>query len=690
MKVFKNFKIGAKIMGGYLLVLVLLVVVGVVAIVRLQHINHTVVEMADHLDADQLLAQNIESNLEEARLYAVRYMHKEKPDDLQRHRDAMAKLKTLLSKADADADHLAGTGTLQDFRTGVEKYEQTFEQVSTLMAERNRLMLEEISVQGDLAEQKLEPLRKQLHNNKNDAAVYYVDNAEEAILLLRLDAYRYLDTGDEQWFERANTDYNAVNTAFDTLNKELSDPVERASVAESLAAAKAFYQSTINLQKTMVAQESLVDEQNAVGDTLLQKVRNMVQSTEQAFNQAKTESVTITSQTIQLVVILVVVAVILGLVIGIASSQGIAKALRVVTQVAQELEKGSLNVDLTRVNSRDEIGTLSRAFESMVGSLQSITDTAQKVAQGDLTVAITPRSEQDALGHALQQMLASLRTQVKELAESVTVLTSSASQILATSAELATSASQTASAVNETTATITEVRQTTEISTQKANLVAQQAQKNAEISHNGLRATEDTITAMKHIDAKISSIADSIVMLSEQSQTISSIISAVDDLAEQSNLLAVNAAIEAAKAGEQGKGFTVVAQEIKSLAEQSRQFTVQVQTILNDIQKATSKAVMTTEEGSKAVTKGVRQSTDVGAAIKQLTEHIEQGAQAAMQIAASSQQQLVGVDQVVTAMESINQASNQNVEGARQLEAAVQNLETLGHRLQKFVTRYQI
>src|SRR4028119_1286641 len=106
---------------------------------------------------------------------------------------------------------------------------------------------------------------------------------------------------------------------------------------------------------------------------------------------------------------------------------------------------------------------------------------------------------------------------------------------------------------------------------------------------------------MQRIREQMEAIGESMMRLSEQSQAIGAIIATVDDLAQQSNLLAVNAAIEAAKAGEQGKGFAVVAQEVKSLADQSKQATTQVRTILNDIQKATGAAVMATEQGSKAV-----------------------------------------------------------------------------------------
>ena len=164
----------------------------------------------------------------------------------------------------------------------------------------------------------------------------------------------------------------------------------------------------------------------------------------------------------------------------------------------------------------------------------------------------------------------------------------------------------------------------------------------------------------------------------------------MDDLAEQSNLLAVNAAIEAARAGEEGKSFAVVAEEIKSLAEQSKQGTAQVRTILSDIQKATSAAVMAAEQGGKAVEAGAAQSSQTRETIVALAASVAQAAQAAAQIAASSQQQMVGVDQVALAMENIKQSSAENAASTQQVETAARNLSEVGQRLQELVARYKV
>ncbi len=325
--------------------------------------------------------------------------------------------------------------------------------------------------------------------------------------------------------------------------------------------------------------------------------------------------------------------------------------------------------------------------------IKELSSAANKIAQGDLTIKLSVNGRNDEIGLLMQSfrsMIENLRRITGEILEGVNVLSSSASEILASTTQVASGAAESAVAVNETTATIEEVKQTAQLANQKARYVSDTAQKTAQISVNGKKSVEQSIEGMNHVQAQMGSIAENIVRLSEQSQAIGEIITSVNDLADQSNLLAVNAAIEAAKAGEQGKGFNVVAQEIKNLAEQSKQATHQIKTILSDIQKAMSAAVLSTEQGTKAVEAGARQSLEAGESIKVLAESIAEASQAAYQIAASSQQQFAGMDQVTLAMENIKTASEQNVAGTKQSESAARNLHQLGQKLQELVSRFKV
>lgn len=318
---------------------------------------------------------------------------------------------------------------------------------------------------------------------------------------------------------------------------------------------------------------------------------------------------------------------------------------------------------------------------------------AEKLAANDISVRVEDISSKDETGKllsAMKNMVDQLRRQILEITEGVNVLAGAASEISTTTTQFASSFTEIASSISETVTSIKEVKQTSELSSEKAKDVSDNSRNVVQVSRDGEKAVNETITAMNSIQEQMASIAESIVGLSEKNQSIGEIIAVVEDISEQSRLLAVNASIEAVKAGEHGKGFSVVAGEIKELAQQSKQSTNQVRGILTDIQKATSNSVMVTEKGNKTVDSGVKQALQTGEAIQMLGQSVVESSQAATQIEATARQQLAGIDQVFSAMENINTAIKQNIEGARQLESAAQNLEELGKKLKIIVQDYKI
>lgn len=461
-------------------------------------------------------------------------------------------------------------------------------------------------------------------------------------------------------------------------------------IAERLAQLK----EVINLRKTrdFAAAQSVV--LTDVGRKTMLAIHNGIQgmyAEENALLKRRTDAAQADALSAQRTILFgTLLAVVLGTFIGFVIARHVAGPLRNLSDIAERISVGELNITVAADRRTDEVGVLTRMFERMTRFLSTMAGVADQIAGGDLRTKMQPQSPHDQLGTAFARMIDNLRRQISAITEGVTVLGTSANEIVASTAQLASSATESAVAVSQTTTTVEEVRQTVQLNSQKVKTVVDSAQKAAQISHNGRKSSDDAIAGMGRIRTQMEAIGESMIRLSEQSQTIGQIIATVEDLAAQSNLLAVNAAIEAAKAGEHGKGFGVVAQEVKSLAEQSRQATDRVRSILGDIQKATTAAVMATEQGGKAVEAGARQTEVAGESIGSLAGSVAEAAQAATQIATSSQQQLIGMDQVAGAMENIKQSSAQNVASARQLESAARNLNDLGQRLKHLAEGYAV
>ncbi len=283
-----------------------------------------------------------------------------------------------------------------------------------------------------------------------------------------------------------------------------------------------------------------------------------------------------------------------------------------------------------------------------------------------------------------------LRAQAQEVIQGVGVVSEAVSRILTSMTQVVSGATETAASVTEAATTVEEVKQTSQLSNQRATDVTMIAERAVQVSQTGEQSVQEAIEGMTLVRDQMQSIAESVLKLGDQSRAIGEIITAVSELAEQSNLLAINAAIEAAKAGEHGKGFAVVAQEVKALAEQSKQATAQVRTMLEQIQRAANVAVMVTEQGTKSAESGVKQSIEAGESIRALANSIAEAAQAVGQISASSQQQLIGMDQVATAMQDIKEGSQENVASMREIESSVQNLSEVGASLEALVSRYVV
>ncbi len=467
------------------------------------------------------------------------------------------------------------------------------------------------------------------------------------------------DRSRQQALEKDIRDRRAtVDELLNELTRINQTDAEFLSRLNELKSVRTAYQQARDKQYVLIAEgkyaEALQLDSSEQNDRF-EKIRGITvemasRSQKQVSDQINADSQR-TEQTIFAFIVSGVAAIVLTMVMVFILTQVIANPLNQLSSVAKQVAAGDLSVNMPFEGRLDEVGILAETFGQMVANLRRITS---------------------------------------DIADAVNVLASSASEILVATTQVASGATETATAISETTTTVEEVRQAAQLSTQKARNVSDSSQKTAEVAQRGKRAVDDTVGGITRIQGQMESIAESIIKLSEQSQTIGEIIVSVNDLADQSNLLAVNAAIEAAKAGEHGRGFTVVAQEIKSLAEQSKQATAQVRSILSDIQKATGTAVMATEQGSKAVEAGVKQSAEAGEAIRMLADSISEAAQAAVQIVASSQQQMVGVDQVATAMENIHQASTQNVASTRQVEATAQTLHELGLKLKLMVGQFKV
>ena len=277
------------------------------------------------------------------------------------------------------------------------------------------------------------------------------------------------------------------------------------------------------------------------------------------------------------------------------------------------------------------------------------------------------------------------RTISVPLAGVVNVISSSSAQISATVDQQERIAAQQAASVNETNTTMDELGASARQSAEQADAAAQGAQSAMELSRDGVDRVEATLGSMSGAKARVEAIARQILLLSEQTGQIRQITDLVSGFANETKMLAMNAAVEAVRAGEHGKGFSVLAVETRKLADESKRSAGRINELVAEIQKATNATVMATEEGGKAVDEGMAIAQETARTFQGVTETIQSASEGAQQISMNVRQQSVAVRQVVEAMQTINIGAKESASGISQVKAGIRTLNDAAQTLKAMI-----
>lgn len=686
----RRFTVGQKIFCSFIVVFILFGIVSMESMMALQKSSSGFTDYRDFAKDSNLIGK-IQAGILQGSSHVKDYIITGDNKYSRKYFENDKTVFPLLERAEKELASESRANLIKEVKALLTDYDASFAEVAKAQGERDVQLYSVLVPAGDLMEQNFERIVMNLGKSKdNAAALYHCAKGVRHLVLVRLYTTKYVENSSESHQQRALSEMASVNDELIELSSILKG--QNLMLLKEIKEAKESYSKGLNEMFAHTANRDrlISTELNIIGPKmaiLIEQAKSSVISDQEKLGptlQARND------RAIQNTYIFGIIAFALGAIAVVFVGRDITKPLRKVVEAAYRIAEGDMSKEIKGTDRKDELGSLARAFNQMTESLNDMAEAMERVANSDLTVEAKPRSENDIIGKALATMVETLKGDNQRIHETVRTLSSSLSQISAASAELTASAAETASAVAETNATVEEVKQTAHLSNEKSRQVADVARKAVSTSQQGRKAADDASSGMKDIRTQMDTIAQSIVKLSEQSQHIGDIIYVVNDIADQSNILAVNASIEASKAGEEGRGFTVVAREIRNLSDQSKQSVAQIQSILADIQKATSSAVMITEQGGKAVETGANLSSQTGEAILNLSTVINQSAQSSAQIAASSQEQLAGLDQVAVALGSIKQAGEQNLESSRQLEEAVKDLDQQARSLKDMMDRFKL
>jgi methyl-accepting chemotaxis protein len=412
-------------------------------------------------------------------------------------------------------------------------------------------------------------------------------------------------------------------------------------------------------------------------------------------------------------IIVAVSGVLLGVLVCNILISSTTKPLGNIVKIGDALAVGDLNSNhALDIERRDEIGDLSKCFQNIINSQKEMSAGFEKMANGDLTIEFKPRSEKDTMGIAFVKMLKDLQALMIKLTNTAKGLTEASGQlakaseqagqatqqIASTSQQVAKGASEQSASLQETTRaidqlstaieqiskgaqeqskgiektlnTVREVAEAANKATGEAKEASVSSSQSAKVAKEGAVMAKQTVDGMEKIREAIGFTSQKVTRLGEQSGEIDKIVATIDAIAAQTNLLALNAAIEAARAGEQGRGFAVVADEVRKLAERSLRATKEIADLIVGIQTGVNEAVKAMEESTSYVENGYKLATDSGNSMTEILKYAEGVGQGVQNISNATEKLAKLGDELLKVTEEISSVVEENTAATEEMAAS--------------------
>ncbi len=324
--------------------------------------------------------------------------------------------------------------------------------------------------------------------------------------------------------------------------------------------------------------------------------------------------------------------------------------------------------------------------------LESAGDILSMMSKGDLTQVMTGdyEGEHKVLQDSLNSVIYALGELISEVSDSVHQVSSASNQNLSTMESMSAASQEQSHQAEEVAAAIEEMSRTVTDNATNAAKTSEVARKNQQIAEEGGHIVKNTVSKMQDIAKVVKQSADNIIKLGESGQKIGEIISVIDDIADQTNLLALNAAIEAARAGEQGRGFAVVADEVRKLAERTTEATKEIAGMISGIQKETSNAVDAMNVGTTEVQNGIDLADKAGNALNEIVVSSKEVLDMVNAIASSNEEQSATAEEVAKNMTEISRVTADSAAQIEDIVNATQIVSELSNKLNDLVAKFRV
>jgi methyl-accepting chemotaxis protein len=655
---FANLKIGQKLLIGFGLVLTLGVLLGGMSAWRMARIAPLADVLARHNMVAVKLSGSAMNDVQTARMYLRAYGLSGDEKSLEAGRKHFAGLDATLNQLE-EKGKAGDAALLQSVRKVREQagiYQLLIDKTEKLngdLANGRKAMDEQAAAFVGALDQLDARLRQEFARTKTDALASLLENTQ-AVLKLGYDCrvinFKAQALRKTELIETAFPKFDEIKRQAAAMRASAPDENTRQLVDQLEKAAAAYRDCMLNLQATTKQLDGIGAERITASDNVITEVSTvMTKNTDEA-----TQTATTTAHDLNQARSVMTWGLAFMLALGVAAAWLITRAITGPLNACLPVFDAVAQGDLTRridVLGRDEVGQVAGKFnhviEQLAGIINQLSGTSREVASAASQIAASS-----------EQMAAGMREQSAQTAQ----ISSAVDEMASTTVEVARKASDAAGSARAS---------------------------ESQAAEGGLVVTN----AIREIDAVASMVretAASITELGARGEQIGTIIGVINDIADQTNLLALNAAIEAARAGEHGRGFAVVADEVRKLAERTTLATKEVASSITAIQSETAQAVQRMHAGTGQVSRAVEQAQGAGAALEQIISNVQNVTGMIQSIAAASEEQSAAGEQISRNLESITAVTAQSADGANQSAGAATHLSLKSEQLQEIVSKFTV